>query len=311
MADEDRTASLMTPAKLAQAQAQPKAAGTPAAWLDQMASDAGHLHVSRLRELAEQMQAQAGQRDFSPVSAELGRLAEALPRLDFSLLQARGWWARTTGKSRSAGAEFAGQFEQIDEVAKGLAQQTQALQKKQQEQGTAGELTLVEIDVEFHAIDKIIDQGARWLQDMRNQLKTRQAGTPDAQSQQAIQDDTARCEILVERLKALRAVSAAAMQAHEQALAAAGRRSALLQLLQQALPANVKAWRARQSALAGTAAESSSSSLKLDEPMEAHRELQLSVKQAIADCGQLQGQERALAESLAALRTQVEAARPR
>ncbi|HSI54621.1 MAG: hypothetical protein ACAH21_17955 [Ramlibacter sp.] len=309
MAESDRTASLMTPAKLAQA--RPKAAVTPAAWLDQMAADAGHAHVSRLAELSTQLAEQGQVRDISPVMAELGGLAEALPQLDFSLLQARGWWARTTGKTRSAGAEFASQFEQIEEVTKGLAGKTQALQKAQQDQTAAADLALLELEVEFRAIDKIIDQGARWLQDMRNQLKTRQAAAPDAQGQQSIDDDAARCEILVARLKVLRAVSAAAMQAHEQAQAATARRVALLQLLQQALAGDIKAWRARLSALASAAGDTGSPALSLEGPMEAHRELQLRVKRAIADCGQLLGQEKALSESLGGLASQVAAAQSR
>ena len=311
MADEDHTASLMTPAKLALAQARPKPISTPAAWLDQMASDAGHTQVDRLAQLAEQLKVQHASRDIAPLAAHLGRLGEALPRLDFSLLQGRGWWARTTGKTRSAGAEFARQFEQIDEVAQGLDERAQAPKNGPEAQGATGELTLVETAVEFHAIDKIIDQGARWLQDMRNQLKERQAAAADLQARQAIDDDTARCEILVARLKVLRAVSAAAAQVHEQSLATAGRRAALAQLLRQALAASLKAWRAQQSSLAAAASEGGSSSLKLDEPMESHRELQLCLKQAIAGCAQLQSQETALQESLAALCMQVDSARSR
>ena len=308
MADTDRTASLMTPAKLAQVN-KPKAAATPAAWLDQMASDAGHQHVRRLAELSAALQSQAEQRDFSPVVAELTRLAEALPRLDFGLLQARGWWARTTGKSRTAGAEFAAQFEQIEEVARSLATQAQGLRKAQQEQAGAGERSLLEVEVEFRAIDKIIDQGARWLQDMRNQLKARTATANGAEAEKAIQDDAARCEILVDRLKVLRAVSSSAQQVHQHAQSAAARRSALSQLLQQALAADVKAWQSRLSALAAVAGDGKSPALSLEEPMETHRELQLCVKQAIADCGQLDSQEKVLAHSLAALAKQVEAAR--
>jgi hypothetical protein len=308
MADHDRTASLMTPAKLA-AQGAPKAAASPAAWLDQMAADAGYAHVRRLGELCAEMRKQASQRDFGAVTGELTRLAEALPQLDFGLLQTRGWWARTTGKSRTAGAEFAAQFERIEEVTEGLAKQAQALQKKQQDQGTGSELSLVEIEVEYRAIEKILDQGARWLQDMRNQLKARQAAPHDAQAAQSIQDDAARCEILVGRLKALRAVASAAQAAHQQAQAATARRVALLQMLQQALGADVKAWRSRLSALAAAAGDKDSPALSLEGPMEAHRDLQLCVKQAIADCGQLQGQEKALADSLDALGAQAEAAK--
>ena len=306
MADPDRTASLMTPSKLAQI--KPRSAVSPAAWLSQMAADAGHVHVRRLGELLKELQAQAQLRDLTPLRGELARLAEALPQLDFGLLQDRGWWARTTGKSRSAGAEFAAQFNRIGQVAGGLAEPSQAFGQKEQAQTTAADLSLLEFDVEYHAIDKIIDQGARWLQDMRSQLKARQAAPAEPANEAGLQEDEARCEILVARLKVLRAVSSAAQQAHEHAKGAAARRAALLQLLQHTLASGVKAWQQRLSALAAAAAEGGSTALSVEDSMEAHRELQLGVKQAIADCGQLQVQEQALAESLAALGEQLEAA---
>jgi len=303
MADNDRTASLMTPAKLAQV--KPRGLASPAAWLDQMAADAGHQHTRRLAELCKDLQAQAQRRDISPLIPELARLGEALPRLDFGLLQPRGWWARATGKSRTAGAEFAGQYEQIREVAQGLVAQAQAVQKSQQDKTAAGDRALLELEVEFRAIDKIIDQGTRWLHDMRNQIKERQAAAADEPGQQLIRDDAARCEILVDRLKALRAVSSAAQQAHQQGQGAAARRGSLAKLMQQ-VSADVKAWQADISALASAAGNAGAPSLKLDEPMESHRELQLRIKQAIADCTQLQGQEKVAAESLAALGAQLE-----
>jgi hypothetical protein len=306
MAHNDRTASLMTPAKLAQV--KPKGPASPAAWLNQMAADAGYQHALRLTELRKDLQAQARRRDVMPLVSELAHLGEALPRLDFGLLQTRGWWARTTGKSRTAGAEFAGQFEQIQEVTQALAAQAQAVQKSQQDQTPAGERTLLELEVEFRAIDKIIDQGARWLQDMRNQIKERQAGITDETGQRQIRDDAERCEILVARLKALRAVSSAALQVQQQAQAAAARRAALSKLLEQ-VSADVKAWQASISALASAASGSSAPSLNLDAPMETHRELQLRIKQGVADCTQLQAQEKALADSLDAMGVQLEAGR--
>jgi hypothetical protein len=305
MADSDRTASLMTPSKLAQI--KPKSAASPAGWLNQMAADAGHVHVRRLRELRDDLQAQTLLRDMSPLLSELAGVAEALPGLDFGLLQRRGWWARTTGKSRTAGVEFAAQFEQADQVACALTAYTQALQKKQQEKAAAGELTILELEVEYRAIDKIIEQGTRWLHDMRGQLKARQAAPADAAGQAQLRDDAARCEILVARLKALRAVSSAAQVTHQHAQGAAARRAALLQLLRQALASNVEAWHERLSALTAAASDASSPARGVDAAMEAHRDLQLCLKQAVADCGQLQGQEKALAESLQAFGVQLEA----
>jgi hypothetical protein len=305
MADSDRTASLMTPSKLAQI--KPRGAASPAAWLNQMAADAGHVHVRRLRELREELQAQALLRDLSPLVSELAGVAGALPRLDFALLQRRGWWARTTGKSRSAGLEFAAQFEQVGQIVRGLSANTLIPQKKQQEQATATELAVLELEVEYRAIDKIIEQGTRWLHDMRNQINTRRAAPADPAGQEQLKDDAARCEVLVARLKALRAVSSAAQQAHQHAQGAAARRAALLQFLGQALAPNVQAWQERLSALAAAAADDSSSALSADAAMETHRDLQLGVKQAVADCGQLQAQERALAQSLQAFGVQLEA----
>jgi hypothetical protein len=298
MAENDRTASLMTPSKLAQV--KPRGQVSPAAWLDQMAADAGHQHVHRLAELRKDLQAQAQRRDISPLILELARLGEALPRLDFGLLQSRSWWARATGKGRTAGTEFAGQFEQIAQVAQGLVAQAQAVQKSQQDK--PADRALLELEVEFRAIDKLIDQGTRWLHDMRNQIKEREAAATD---QQQIRDDAARCEVLVARLKTLRAMSSAAQQAHQQGQAAAARRASLAKLMQQ-LSADVKAWRADISALASAAGNAAGTSLNLDDSMESHREVQLRIKQAIADCTQLQAQETALAESLDALHAQLE-----
>ncbi len=306
MADSDRTASLMTPAKLAQI--KPKGAASPAAWLSQMAADAGHVHVQRLRELREQLRAQSGPMGLSPLVVASARLAQALPGLDFGLLRSRGWWARATGKSRTAAAEFAAQFQRIDEVARSLEAPAQEVRKQQQERAGAADLALLEIEVEHHAIEKIIDQGARWLQDMRNQIKSREAAAPDAAAQEQLREDAARCEILVARLKVLRTVSTAAQQLLLQARGAASRRAALAQKLQQAFAACMRVWHTRLSALAASAGDAASPALNLEEAMEAHRELQLCVKQFLADCAQLEAQEKLAVESLGALEAQLEAA---
>jgi hypothetical protein len=306
MADSDRTASLMTPAKLAQI--KPKGAASPAAWLSQMAADAGHVHVRRLRELREQLRAQSGLMELSPFVVASARLAQALPALDFGLLRSRGWWARATGKSRTAGAEFAAQFQRIDEVARSVEAPAQGVRKQQQERAGAADLALLEIEVEHHAIEKIIDQGSRWLQDMRNQIKSREAAGPDAAAQEQLKEDAARCEILVTRLMVLRAVSSAVQQLLQQARGAASRRAALAQKLQQALASCMRAWHTRLAELAASAGDAASPALNLEDAMEAHRELQLCVKQFLADCAQLEAQEKLAAESLAALEAQLEAA---
>jgi hypothetical protein len=299
MPDSDRTASLMSPAKLARM--QPQVPVTPAAWLDQMAADAGHQHVKRIEELAEVLREQASSPELAAVAAQLERLAAALPALDFALLQSRGWWARTSGKSRSGGVEFAGQFERIDEAARSLAGVAATLGHEQQADAALAERALVELEVEYRAMEKIIDQGARWLQDMRNQLKLRQAEAVDVQAQQAVLEDAKRCDILVSRLKMLRSLCNAASQVIELARATAERRTELAQTLQRELGSDVRGWHARLHLLAEAAGAGKTPSSGLQRSIDSHDELQSSVKKAVSACGQLLVQEQALVRGIAAL----------
>jgi hypothetical protein len=306
MQDEDRTASLMTPAKLAQV--KPRTPVSSAAWLDRMATDAGHQHVRRLAELRADLQVQAGKRDFAPLAAAVARVAEALPKLDFGPLQQRGGLlARLSGKNKSAVAGFAAQYDSIEATVEALAEQTKSLQR-QGDQASRIDLTLLEFEVEFRAVEKIIDQGARWLQDMRNQLKAREAQGGDESVQRQIRDDGQRCELLVARLKALRALSSAAQQTHQQAQAAAARCASMVQALQTTVARHIKDWRSRVEPLAAAAREGGSSALSLEGPMDCHRDLQLCIKQAGADCGQLQAHEQALVQGLDELGTHLQAA---
>jgi hypothetical protein len=166
---------------------------------------------------------------------------------------------------------------------------------------------LDEFDVEVRAIEKIIDQGARWLQDMRSQLKTREAAGGDEAVQRKIEEDAARCEVLVARLKQLRAASSAAQQATERCRAAGGRRVALLESLQQALDGEWKVWQERLAPVADEARGGPAND-RVEGARGAHEQLQSCVKEAARSCEQLQAQEQALAEELAGLHEPLQAA---
>lgn len=299
MDESDRTASLMSPAKLAQLKTT--AAATPAAWLTRMAADAGHVHVKRIGELGEVLQEQATSAELAAVASHLEQLAAALPALDFSLLERSGWWARATGKGRGRGAEFAARFAQVAEAARSVSSVTSKLRREHQADAALAERALVELEVQCRAVEQIIDQGSRWLQDMRSQLKLRQAAAVDLAAQQAVLEDSNRCDTLVARLKLLRALCNASAQVPAQARANAQRRLALAQSLQQSLTSELKDWQARLSVLAAAATAGKGTTSGLQRPIETHHELQASVGKAAAACRQLQEQERALVQSLAAL----------
>lgn len=290
----DRTASLMTPAKLAQV-GMPRAPVSATSYLDQMAADVGHQHVKRLAELRSELQAQAGGSQAASIQPALQELADAVPRLDFGLLQPRGFLAGLTGKNKDAGGAFVAQFEQIDAVGKALVAALPSVQKAQQPHAAASDRTLVECEVEYRALDGVIAQGARWLQDMRNQLKTRETqAAGDAAALQKVKEDTARCEILVIRLKSLRAAAAASQHAHQHVRATAHRRAALTQAVQKALAAELRDWRSSISPVAAAAAEGKLAGLNLEGPREIHDDLRKRLRQLLDDCEQLGTEEAAL-----------------
>jgi hypothetical protein len=306
--EDDRTASLMTPARLAQLQVRPKPAASPAAWLDALAADAGSGHIRRLVDLRGQLDAQLRAQDHSAAAGALATWGDALQKLDFSLVQPRGWLARATGKGKEAAAGFVAQVDRIGRAGEDLVDEARGLQKKQQAAAAGADRILLEIDAELRAIEKIMDQGARWLQDMRNQLKAREAQGGDAAAQQQIRADEDRCETLVARLKQLRSASSAGQQAVECCKGVLPRRAALGEALQRLQDAEWKAWQKCLGPVADEAQASGAAPQALEGAGAAHRELQSAVAQAAQDCASLQSQEQALAAELEAMQEPLRAA---
>lgn len=307
--DDDRTASLMTPAKLAQLKVRP-AAASPAAWLDQMAADAGSGHVRRLLELRQQLEAQVrgGEADFRRVLAACGALQDALAQLDFSLVQPKGWLARATGKGKEAAATFTTRHDKAHGAGEDLARETKALHKRQSAQGSAGDKLVLEFETELRALEKIMDQGARWLQDMRNQLKAREAQGGDDAVRQQIAQDNARCELLVARLKVLRGVTTATQQVLERCKAAASARAGALAALQQLLDQDLKPAAQKMAAVARQVEDEGAASRGVEDAQRAAQALQSAVQQAAQDCGNVQALEQGAADELAGLQATLQSA---
>ena len=305
--DDDRTASLMTPARLAQLKVRPQAA-SPTAWLDQMAADAGSGHVRRLLELRQQLETvvRAGEGELRPLATACQGLHDALERLEFAQLQPRGWLARATGKGKQAVSAFAQQVERLQRAAEDLQDDVKALLRKQSAQAAIDRM-LLEFGAEVRALEKIMEQGTRWLQDMRSQLKVRTAAGGDPAVQQQVREDNDRCELLVERLKVLRTVVSATQRAMERARAALAGRGALLASVQQLLEGEWKAVR-QKIAVVAEAAGSGPASEDVDRAGRARKGLQRLLQQAGQDCGAAQANEQAAADELAALQLPLQAA---
>lgn len=300
---EDRTASLMTPAKLAKVGGTGGVGVQPSQFLDRMAADVGHQHVHRLGELRLLLE-QHGQGELEQaeqVAAVLERMRDALPRIDFALLQERNWWADLTGKSRTTGSAFASTFDTVDDVAQDLGSAVHAFQKRQQQPSAALDRSLVEFNVEYQALDKVIHQGSRWLQDMRSQAKARAGQAGDVDAQQQAQADEARCELLVERLKVLRAAAAASQQVYEEVLATVQRRSEFAQATHRVATVHLQSWRSSVSAVSTAAVGGKVAAHLLEEARKAHDKLGKKLEALLAEAGQLRTHESALVAQLAAM----------
>ncbi|MDB5913716.1 MAG: hypothetical protein JWP22_2391 [Ramlibacter sp.] len=306
--DDDGTASLMTPAKLAQLKMRPQAPATPAAWLDQMATDAGSGHVRRLVDIRKQLEAQAGGPGCQAVASTLEALHTTLGKLDYTVVQPRGWLARATGKGKEEAASFIAQHGRIGRAGEDLADEVRALQKKQQARATGLERTYGEVSAEVQALEKIMDQGARWLQDMRTALKTRQAEGGDAATQQQIRQDTARCELLFARLKQLRAASSAVQQAVERCKTVTRSRVSLGESLQETLDGEWTGWQRTVAALLEEVTATGAITQGVGGAREAQGELEAALRQAGQACRALNTQEQALADEIAALQEPLQAA---
>lgn len=304
--DDDRTASLMTPAKLAQLQTRPRPQATPAAWLDQLASDAGSGHVRRLLELRQQVQQQAGGGEAAVASA-LASLASALLGVDFALLQPKGWLARATGRGKADGAAFVAQAQRAESAGEDLADEARALQKKQAAQAGTLDRALLEIEVELRAIEKIMDQGARWLQDMRGNIREREKQGGDATVQKQVAEDTARCELLVARLKQLRAATTAAHALVDQGRAATQARAALASSMQDVLQASWASWRQKLAPLVD-AATAGGATDGVDRAREVQQKLLDVLRAAGEECAGVAEREQAFVQAVAALEAPLQAA---
>jgi hypothetical protein len=305
--DHEHTASLMTPARLEQLQQRP-VAGSPAAWLDQLAADAGSGHVRRLLELCGPLRSHLAAPDLAPVHQAVAALAAALAEVDCSLLQPAGWLARLTGKATQAAAGFAAQVERGERAGEDLTDELRSVQRRQQAAGAIGR-TLLELGGEVRAIDRIIDQGTRWLQDMSGQLQARQAAGGDGATLQKIREDGRRCELLAERLQQLRAARSTAHHVLEHGRATAERRTALIAALQRIVETD---WPLAAGLLAGLGQQRRGSGRAAQDVLDAARQVQLRVRTALDDAGadaaSLQLQEAALLQALSALQAPLQAA---
>lgn len=306
MSDHERTAAIMVPSRLAE-MAPAKKSST---WFDQPAQQVGEVQIDHLTTTLQALQTNPPSETVAPMCAALQTLLRSHGNLNFETLQTRGWWARATGKARSAGAEFSDQVADVVVALERADEQAAQFQADHTARAATDERLAVEMELDLRALDDLVDKGAKWLQDMQAQLKQRHAAAQDEAQRQGVRRDAARCEALVARLKALRGLGAATRKVLTPLREAQALRLAQVQALTRDLPAANRAWRARLVSLAAAVEDGADGpELSLEGPREVHAQLGTQVTRLDGGMAQLQTVESqweaalgGMADSLAALR---------
>lgn len=270
MSDHERTAALMVPSKLAEM--VPAKKSTP--WFEQPATQVGEVQIDHLAATLEALRVSLRTDSTGPLGDVLRNWQQRHDELSFEGLQVRGWWGRATGKSKSAGAEFAEQVARL--VALQAQAETQGTQFQDEHVSRAAEdeRLMIDAELDLRALDDLVEKGAKWLQDMQAELKRRHVAALDDAARQGVRRDVARCEALVPRLKALRALGASTRKVIVPLREAQALRQVQVQLLSRDLHAAARAWRGRLVSLAAAVEEGvNGPELSLEGPQEVHLQL--------------------------------------
>ena len=164
----------MTPAKLAQLKVRPAPRRRPPPGWTRWRPTPGSGHVRRLLDLRGSWRRRR-ERRCAPSPAPAERWPTPGRRWISRCWSPRAGWRAPPARARRAAADFrARRAHRAGGRRPGRRACAPAAQAASPRAGRRPS-ALLEFEVEIRALEKIMDQGARWLQDMRNQLKTRQA----------------------------------------------------------------------------------------------------------------------------------------
>ncbi len=306
MSDHERTAALMVPSKLAEMVPAKKSAP----WFDQPAAQVGEVQMEHLAATLEALQQSQRNDSAGALEDALRNWQQRHEELSFEGLQVRGWWGRATGKSKNAGAEFADQVAKLVALQGNVDAQGGQFQDENTRRAAADERLMIDAELDLRALDDLVDKGAKWLQDMQAELKRRHAAALDDAARQAVRRDVARCEALVPRLKALRALGAATRKVILPLREAQSLRLTQGQLLLRDLSGAARAWRGRLVSLAAAVEDGANGpELSLEGPQEVHSQLGKQLQKSCDGMSQLRTAEAQwesalphMADSLAMLR---------
>jgi hypothetical protein len=287
--DEGRSAARESPAVLS-------------AWIRELLGDVQRAQVRRLAELRAQFQSEAFEWDGAALAQAVSTLHSAGRECHFERLRP-GWFDRLTGRYRAAHARFVAAYERMVACAARLKMDARELAQQLRGHTAGARRVLVELDMEWKALQAEVDQGVNWLQDMCEQLgELRARGADDPQLAMLAE----AAQAFTQEFKRLQSAASLAREIGVRAQALLERRAALLEHVRADGEAFDKSWMQAIGKVVGDIKAARAALPGVAQALAAHDELMKRLEARADACFALQQEEHIMAQHLGLLREALE-----
>jgi hypothetical protein len=262
-----------------------------AAWVGQLLEDVQGAHADRLRHLRSRLQCDAFTWDNALLTHSVQVFLAASRNLEFQPLRNFGLWARLTGATEAVAQEFGKKYHEVLSAAARARQEFDMLSRDYRSHTSSARRLIVELDIEYRALDHEIDRGAEWLVELSYAI-----GKADECAM------STRAMALSGELKRFRLVSTLAKEITLLGWNVLERRAALLETLKLDLLGFDRIWLHRVANIGTKAVDRRVPSPEFEKAREAHSELVSRLELTSAACLALQVEEQAMARRLAMFR---------
>jgi hypothetical protein len=261
-------------------------------WVGQLLEDVQGAQADRLRHLRSRLQCDAFTWDNALLTHSVEGLLAASRKLEFQPLRNCGLWARLTGATEAAAREFGKKYHEVLAAAARARQEFDMLSRDYRAHTSSARRLIVELDIEYRALDREIDRGAEWLVELSYAIGNvgKLCAVP------------ARAMALSGELKRFRRVSTLAKEITLLGWNVLERRAALLETLKHDLHGFDRIWRQRVAHIATKTADGRVPLPVFEKAREVHSELVARLDLTSAACLALQMEEQAMARRLAMFR---------
>jgi hypothetical protein len=262
------------------------------AWVTQLTEEVQGAHFGRLRQLRSRLQSDAFTWDNALLTRAVEVFLATSRSLEFQSLRNCGVWARLTGATKVVAFVFAKKYDDVVGAAGTARKEFEVLSRDYRAHTSSTRKLIVELDMEYRALDREIDQGAQGLVELSYAIE--KTGEPRALS--------SRAKALSAELKRFRLASALAKEITILGQNVLERRAALLERMKLDLHGFDKVWLQRVASILTKPGDRRFPVPGLDKAREVHGELINRLELTSDACTALQMEEQAMARRLAMLR---------